>query len=164
MKEIRTQLANFDINAFLARTVQFLGHQVSPKVDPTYGIVWVQSVGDVPVFGPESGWDVLAALVKEEKIIFFPFAHADADGTFTCADGNTYASLSDYQDSADQMIIGLEDSLGFLVQVKGGYVIINSAIHAGGACTGPSPSVALYPNCGVLEKPMEKFIQGFIKD
>lgn len=60
------------------------------------------------------------------------------------------------------MTIGMEDSVGFLVQVKDGTVIINSAIHAGGACTGPAPQVDLYSDCGVLEEPMEEFIRGFV--
>jgi hypothetical protein len=164
MKEIRRLLPCFDINAFLARTIEFLKGQLSPGLDPTYGIVWVQSLGDVPVFGLESGWDVLSALNEEEKTVFFPFAYADADGTVTCADGNTFRRASDKEESEDETLIGLEDSMGYLVQVKGGTVIINSAIHTGGGCTGPAPRVDLCTVCGVLDGPMEKFIRGFIRE
>jgi|GEM_PF-514550 len=163
MKEIQISLEEFDLEALLETTVQFLKEQVSPEVDPTYGIVWVQSNDDVPVFGPESGWDVPSGLKKEGKIVFFPFARADADGTFTCADGNTYGAAPDDEESDDYMLIGMEDSIGFLVQVKDGTVIINSAIHAGGACPGPPPSIDLSPDCGVLEKPMEKFIKDLVR-
>lgn len=65
MKEIRISLEQFDLETLLDTTVHFLKEQVSPEVDPTYGIVWIQTVGDVPVFGPESGWDVLSGLNKE---------------------------------------------------------------------------------------------------
>ena len=164
MKEIRISLEYFYLETLLERTVHFLEEQVSTEVDPTYGIVWVQSLGNVPVFGPEDGWDVFSAVTQEGKKVFFPFAHADADGTFTCADGNTHGPAPDDEDSEDEMFIGIEDSVGFLVQVKDGYVIINSATHAGGACPGPAPSVDLYPDCGLMDEPMEKFIRGFIKD
>jgi len=162
MKEFRIPLDSFDLEALLERTVNFLKEQVSSAMDPTWGIIWVQSPGDAPVFGPESGWNVVLALKEEGKKVFFPFAFADADGTLTCADGNTYPPESDDEDSEEETLIGLEDSIGFLVQIKEGEVIINSAVHAGGACTGPAPGVDLYPDCGVLEEPMEKFMRGFI--
>lgn len=164
MKEIRIPLEHFELEALLARTVEFLRECMSPEVDPTYGIIWVQSIGDVPVFGPESGWNVLHGLRQEGKMVFFPFAFKDDDGTLTCADGNTYRQASTDEDTEDGMLIGLEDSIGNLVQVKQGTIIFNSAIHAGGGCTGPAPSIDLRPDCGVLDKPMEKFIRGFIKD
>jgi len=165
MKEIRIQLECFASEGFLARTLEFLRGQVSPELDPSFGMVWVHSIGDVPVFGRKSGWDVLSALKEEGKLVFFPFAHADADGTLTCADGNTYGPASDNEASgeSEETLIGLEDSIGFLVQIKEEAVIINSAIHAGGGCTGPAPRVDLYPDCGLLEKPMEKFIRSFVK-
>jgi hypothetical protein len=164
MKEIRLPLEKFDLKALLKRTTRFLKDQVSPEVDPTYPIVWIQSLEDVPVFGPESGWDVLSALADEGKRVFFPFAFTDVDGTLTCADGNTYGPAPDDEDSVDEVIIGIEDSVGFLVQVSEGYVTLNSAVHGGGGCTGPAPGVDLYPNCGVLEEPMNDFIGVFLKD
>lgn len=163
MKEIRLSIECFDIEAFFNKTIEFLKSQVSLEVHPTYAVVWVQSVGDVPVFGPESGRDVLAGLKKEGKMVFFPFAHSDVDGTLTCADGNTYRPASKDGDNEEAMLIGLEDSIGYLVQIKDGDFIANSAIHAGGGCTGPPPSVDLHPDCGVLEEPMDRFIRGFVK-
>lgn len=163
MKEIRIPLEQFDLDAFLARSVEFLGGQASTEVDPTYLMVRVESPGDVPVFGPEDGWDVLSALKLESKMVFFPFAFADADGTLTCADGNTYGPVSDDKDPEDELFIGIEDSVGFLVQAEDNEVIINSAIHAGGACPGPLPSVDLCGDCQVLEGPMMRFIEGFVQ-
>jgi len=163
MKEIRIRLECYDLEALLERTVHFLKEQVSSEVGTTYEIVWVQSLGDVPIFGPEIGWDVVSALKKKRRKVFFPFAYADADGTFTCADGHTYKQASDDEYSDDEMFIGMEDSLGYLVQITGRSVIINSAIHAGGGCCGPAARVDVYPNCGVLEQPMEKFIRRFIR-
>jgi len=164
MREIRIPLDEFDLGVFLDRAVEFLGGQVPPEVDPTYAMVCVEHPGDVPIFGPEDGWDVLSALKRQGKMVFFPFAHADTDGTLTCADGNTYGPASGSEEYEEEALIGLEDAVGYLVQVKGGAVIMNSAIHAGGGCTGPTPSVDLYPDCGVLEQPMEKFVRSFIDD
>ncbi len=108
--------------------------------------------------------DVLKALREEGKKVFFPFAYADVDGTLNCADGNTYRPASGHQDSPEELFVGLEDSVGYLVQVQDGTVTIDSAIHAGGGCPGPAPRVDLYPDCGVLDGPMENFIRGFIRD
>jgi hypothetical protein len=62
MKEIRIPLEEFDLEDFLDRTVDFVREWISSEVNPTYAMVWVQNLGDVPVFGPESGSDVLSAL------------------------------------------------------------------------------------------------------
>ena len=115
------------------------------------------------MFGPESGWDVLTALKDEGKMVFFPFAFTDGETALTCADGNEYLldNVIEYYD--EKTFFGIEDSLGYLVQITDGKVIVNSAIHAEGGCTAPPSSVDLYPNCWVLEESMEVFIRSFIK-
>lgn len=163
MKEIRIPLEEFALEAFLDRTVEFLSERMSSEVDPTFAIVWVQSLGDVPIFALESGWDVLKALREEGKKVFFPFAYTDVDGTLTCADGNTYGPAPDDEGSARELLIGLEDTVGYLVQVQDGAVNIYSAIHTGGGCPGPAPRVGLRSSCGILDGPMDKFIRGFIR-
>ena len=163
MKEMRIPLERIDIDALFNKTIDFSREQVSSRVDPTYVMVWIESPGDVPVFGPESAWDALSGLKKEGKTVFFPFAYADKNGTLTSANENSYEPTSDDEDSEWGMLIGMDNRVGFLVQVKDGEVIINSAIHASGACPSPAPRVDLYPDCGVLEEPMEKFVRGFIK-
>jgi hypothetical protein len=115
------------------------------------------------VFGPESGWDVLAALKNDGKMVFFPFTHADEDGLLVCTDGNSYKATDDEEDSEHGIRIGLEDSLGFLIKIEGGRVVVNSAIHAGGVCPGPLASVDLCGDCGALEEPMTKFVERFVR-
>ncbi len=161
MKEIRITLEQFDAKAFLDRIVEFLRISMSSEAHPTYGIFALHNLGDVPVYGPESGWDVLSAF-GEGKLVFLPFAFMDAHGTLACADGNIYETVSDTEGPEIEMLIGLEDCIGFLVQVINGVAIINSAIHSGGACPGPLPSVDLCSGCRSLDEPMANFIQGFI--
>ena len=60
------------------------------------------------------------------------------------------------------MFIGLEDSIGYLVQIKDGTVIVNSAICTDEGSLGSAPRIDLYPNSGFLEKSMESFIRGFV--
>jgi hypothetical protein len=164
MKEMRIPHESFDAEAFLARAIEFLGKQVSPEVDPTYAIVRVENSENMPVFGPGSEWGVLSALRQEGKIVFFPFAYPDTDGTLICADGNTCGPAFGEDGSTEQLLVGLEDSVGYLVRVQHATLIINSAIHAGGGCSGPAPRVDLYPDCGVLDGPMENFIRSFIEE
>jgi hypothetical protein len=62
MKEIQIPLEEFDVEDFLDCTVDFIRDWMSSEVNPTYAMVWVQNLGDVPAFGPESDWDVLSVL------------------------------------------------------------------------------------------------------
>lgn len=162
MKEIRMPVEWFNLQGLLEQTVQFLKEQVSPGVDPTFGIVWVQNPGEVPIFGPEEGWDVLAA-IQEGKHVFFPFAHYYDDGILTCADGENYDLEIDKESDEHQFYIGMEDAAGYIIRVQDGYVTVNPAIDAGGACTAPPPSVELCDDLGPLEVPMTKYIAQFIK-
>ncbi len=152
MKEIRIPLGQFDLEGFLTSTIEFLSEWFPSEVDPNYGIVWVQDIGDVPVFGAESGWDVLCALKEERKTVFFPFAYSDDDGTLICADWITYLRPLTEENYDGRILVGWEDLIGFVVQITDGTVIINSAIYAGGACPGPEQRVDFYPNHGLLEE------------
>ena len=84
MKEIRISTRCFDIEAFLNKTIEFLKDEVSPEVHPTYALVWVQGLGEVPVFGPETGWDVIPGLEEEGKMVFFPFVSIDGKKRLVC--------------------------------------------------------------------------------
>jgi hypothetical protein len=84
--------------------------------------------------------------------VFFPFAYARDGVRLACADRITYLLPTIDKEFWDKMFIGLEDGIGYLVQIKDGTLIINSARHARGGFLGPATWVDLYPNCGFPEK------------
>ena len=55
MKEIRIPLEQFDLEGFLDRTVEFLREWWSTEVDPTYGIISVQGLGEISSLVPKPG-------------------------------------------------------------------------------------------------------------
>ena len=115
---------------------------------------------------PTKGWDAMAALQKGENELFFPFAGADDERTY-CADGTTvkHESENDAESGEDEdnFFLGMTDAGGFIVQIQDNHIIINSAVHFSGMCPGPMPSVDLHPDCGFLDEPMTRFIEGFIR-
>jgi hypothetical protein len=159
MKEIRIALEAFDLEAFLERTLEFLREWIAPEADPIHLIARVQSMGEAPVFGPASGWSVISGLTEGE-MVFFPFAYTDGDRLY-CADRIELLLFSIDIKYGHEMFIGLEDSIGYLVQIKDRTVLVNSAICTDEGSLGSAPRIDLYPNSGFLEKSMESFIRGF---
>jgi hypothetical protein len=162
MKEIRLPLNFFDLEGLLKQTIDFLKEQVSPEADPSFAMVWVENPGDVPTFGPQAGYDVLAA-IQGGKHVFFPFAVYYDDLIVTCADGENYALELDEESDESECFIDMKDAVGYLIQVQDDYVIIDPAIHAGGGSIAPPPSVDLCEDLGPLKKPMAEYIAQFIK-
>jgi hypothetical protein len=162
MKEISIPLEYFNMDPFVDKTIDFIKSRIYPGTNPICEIVCVEQPGDVPISDLKTEWEVRASLNEGMRSFFFTFAYADEDGLLVCADGKSYRSGDDDEDSEDGILIGMEDSLGYLVKVENGLVIINTAIHAGGAFPGPLSSVELVKDCYVLEAPMAKFIGTFV--
>ena len=159
MKEIRTLLDQFALEDFVDRTADFIRKSMFEEEGPIYGLAYADRVGSVPVyvFGPDDGWQVPHVLKEEKAIVFFPFACTMDDQTLLCAGRFRYLT-----DQEDEIPIGCEDVIGYLVQVNDGTVIINSAIHAGGFAPLPLPGIDFFPDCRILDEPMRKFVRGFI--
>jgi len=87
------------------------------------------------------------------------------EGSFDCADGNSYTDRSGDDESAededDDCLCG-DDIIGYLICVNDGSICIRAAICALAVCL-PPPTVDLITDCGVFEQPMTEFIQGFVK-
>ncbi len=157
MKENLISIRRFDIETFFDKMVDFVWNHGSQKEHSLRDFVWVESIGDVPIFCDGPSWDVLGGLYEEGKMVFFPFAYIDDLGIITCADGNIYHPLS-----LGQMFMGLGDSVGYLMQVKGSNLVVKTAIHRGGGCAGTTSQVDLCPESTLLSESMYKFICCFI--
>jgi hypothetical protein len=174
MKEICIPLERFDLDGFIYGTLNFLQTQVSG--DPTSCITWVEAPGRCPNDEGNRGWDFRSKLLTKPVYLFFPFAIPDLEGSFDCADDQSYMDPWDDQNrsvgSEAEQEYEDEDSdegpffgdalVGYLIQVNEEMIHIASAICAMCGCC-PPPTVDLLPNGGFLEIPLVTFINRFIK-
>ena len=162
MEEIRMPVEEFNLGLFVDHTADFMRKFWPAEEEPGYGVVYASKIGDVLVFvfGPDAGADALCALREDGQIGFFPFAYTDGVRLY-CADRIEYLLFMIDMKYQDEMFIGPEDSFGFLVQIKDGAVIMNSAIQTYRDSSGYKSEIDHYPNTEFLEKAMESFILGF---
>ena len=164
MKDINVPLENFDLDGFINKTMDFLKAQASEDLDPSGSIYWVESPGRCPHDEGEKGWDFRSKLLEGKVFLFFPFGFSDLEGSFDCADGNSYTDRSGEAESAededDDCLCG-DDIIGYLARVNDGSISIQFAICALAVCL-PPPTVDLLTDCRVLEQPITQFIQGFV--
>lgn len=157
MKQKQVAFADFDLKSFINTTLIWLKTQVSDEVDPSYAIVKISASGDSPEFGPESGRSNFQEELENGQLLFFPFSSSNIGEPVECIDGKSREI--DYESDFG---MGDSDCVGFLIGLKKGILYINSAIHAGGCCPGPGPSVDII-DCDIFDNGMEKFINKFIR-
>jgi hypothetical protein len=159
MEEKSITIDNFKLPQFIGSILEFLKTQVSKDFHPSWAIVSVSGPGEVPEYGPEDGnRDIESELINENKILFFPFSSSNVGEPIPCADRKSYMI-----DEDSEFSLGYTDCAGYLFKYKGGSLIINSAVHAGGACIAPPPSVDIVEDCDVFELPMIEFLNKYIK-
>ncbi|MFH1114174.1 MAG: hypothetical protein V1792_09660 [Pseudomonadota bacterium] len=170
MNAIRVPLEKFDLDGFINKTLKFLDY----KADyPTLAITWVEAPGRYPNDETDENWDFRSKLLCEPVYLFFPFALPDMEGSFDCADGQSYrVTAKDYygEDEEwddeegyddDDEEFSIEDIIGYLIRFIDGVFDINLAICplSGGF---PPPTVDLLDEKHFLEKKLIDFISGFV--
>jgi hypothetical protein len=175
MKEIRIPLEKFDLDGFINETLRFLDSKVNY---PTLAITWVEAPGHCPNDETDENWDFRAKLLREPVFLFFPFAIPDLEGSFDCADDQSYMDPwhdetrpcggegepedEDEDDKTDDSPFFGETLVGFLIRVEEGTISLTSAVCAMCGCC-PPPTVDLLPDGGFLEKPLVDFVSLFMK-
>lgn len=170
MKEIRIPLKKFDLDGFISATLKFLDRKVD---HPSLAITWVEAPDGCPNYETDENWDFRSKLLNEPVYLFFPFALPDLEGSFNCADGQSYMHPSDAlqdfnvgeeefkdQDETDESPFGAS-IIGYLIQVEDGTISLTSAVCAMCGCL-PPPTVDLLPDGYFLEQPLVNFIKGFV--
>ena len=99
MKEIRIPSAKFDLDGFISETLRFLDGKANY---PTLAITWVEAPGRYPNDETDESWDFKAKLLTEAVYLFFPFALPDMEGSFDCADGQSYKDPWDAMQGLDE--------------------------------------------------------------
>ncbi|HQM51480.1 MAG TPA: hypothetical protein PLJ71_22610 [Candidatus Hydrogenedentes bacterium] len=157
MKQRQVAFDDFDMEGFTKAVLDFVGREMSQDVHPSYAIVKVAAPGGVPEFGPEEGRSHFLEELQSGHLLFFPFSSGNVGEPVLCADGQS----RELEDDSD-FVLGDVDCVGFLLQLRERDLYIDSAVHAGGACPGPVPSVDV-ENCGVFDAGMEAFLNRFIR-
>lgn len=156
MRTMEIEKAKLHFDEFTREILAFLKTQVSEEVHPSFAIVKVDEPGHVPQYGPEEGHSNFLEELEAGWQVFFPFSSSNVGEPIECADGKARAI-----DDESDIGLGEVDCVGFLVKIENGSFVINSAIHAGGSCTFPPPSVDI-SDCNVFDVPMEAFLGSFI--
>jgi hypothetical protein len=160
----------FDVEGFITETMRYLDERVNY---PTLAITWVEAPGSCPNDETDENWDFRSKLLREGVYLFFPFAITDMEGSFDCADGQSYRHASfgieevdegeeesEYEDEIDESPFG-DDVIGYLIKVEDETITLNSSICAICGCC-PPPTVDLLPDGDFLEEPLVGFIKRFI--
>ena len=162
MEQLSIPINDFNLTGFIDEILNFNKAVISDEFDASYIIAEVPKIGGVPKYRAGSkDYNFKSKLVDEGKRLFFPFSATNVGEEIPCADGETYEI--DDEDESD-LCFGEADCIGYLVEIKDGKVIINTAVNYGGACVAPPSSVELQKDCDVFEEPMRKFLGKFIKN
>jgi hypothetical protein len=147
----------FDFDGFSRKILTFNKSVMSKRVHSPFAVVTVDKPGGTPEWGPEKGRMTFLDDLQHGKLLFFPFTDTNVGDPIPCADGKKRSI-----DEGSDFAMGDVDCVGFLVGLSKSNYTIDAAIHAGGACPGPAPSVDVR-NCGVFDEPMDAFIRRFIR-
>ena len=161
MEQLNVPLKEFNLTRFINKIIDFNKTVISNEFDASYIIAEVPKVGGVPKYKTGSkDYNFKSKLIEEGKRLFFPFSATNVGEEIPCADGKTY-EIDDEGES--DLCFGEADCIGYLVEIKDGKVIINTAVNYGGACVAPPASVEIQKECDIFEEPMRKFLGRFIR-
>ena len=167
MKENRIPLENFDLEGFVGKIESYLKVRIWSDLNPFLVMEAMDEINGQPYSAFENAIDLIESLKGGQQLVFFPFADYDEDGTI-CADGKLYKEgreqeIEDGEVIEETFFVGMEESLGFLVQLEGGDLVFRPAMYICGACIAPPPRVDLVDDCDFLEQPMTRFLEEFVK-
>jgi hypothetical protein len=169
--DISVPLDKFDFDGMVKKTLTFAKDNLA---SPYFAIPWTVGHKGAPHYGKdgeeetdfddipeEADRDFYNELTGEGKSLFFTFTASNVGEPVECADGKAYGN--DNGDNEDEELgIGEGDCYGFLLRYDNGMLTVFSASSFGGECM-RGPEIETVEDCGIFEKPMEKFIKKYIK-
>ncbi len=129
MEEFKNPLKHYDLLRFIGELFELRSNDISASI-----IVCFSEEGALDELGVEEiNLDLVKNLLLQGRILFLPFSDINVGEPIPCADGKRY-SLSAPDDLDDEVAISAElvESVGFLVRVEEGEVIICGAVFSGG--------------------------------
>jgi hypothetical protein len=120
-------------------------------------VAYIDDSNDVPEHMGFMEKGEIFELLNDNKLVFIFFSESNIGEPVACADGRSY----EIDDELD-FCMGEDECVGFLFQKDGDDLIIHSAMHTGGACVWPPPTVFIEPDCSIFDQPMEAYLQRYI--
>jgi hypothetical protein len=154
MKTIKCRFGDFDFDRFAREMLRFYRKIGARGTHPSAYVTRVEKPGGAPESVPAKGRDTFKEELESGLWLFFPFCEPNAGAPVRCADGRPRKV-----DGDKEFCLGDTDTAGYLLGLKNGRLTIHSAVQSL-SCLPPA-SVDIVRNCGVLDKPMTKFIQSF---
>ncbi len=143
----------------LKQTVEFLQERVASEIPPTMMMFILHERRNLPGRGPKSVREVRSVLKEKGRRIFFPFAYSNDRRVLECADGKKYE-----QESCDEGIsLYMEDSIGFLVQISDGHVMVRAAMINEEERLVPIPFAELSEDLAGLHEAIGNYIGKFLR-
>lgn len=159
MKEFKISLNQYDLTRFIGEIYEFMDrNDISPSMVACF------SEEDEPAEVGKIDRDSVGELLLQGKIIFLPFSDINTGEPIPCADGKQY-SIALPNDLDEEVAISADpvESVGFLVQVESGEVIICGAVFSGGEYY-PIEGAEMDEDLKEFSQPMTLFGERFKKD
>lgn len=161
MREFRIPLNRYDLSRFIGEIFEFMHkNDISPSMVACF------SEDGIPaeLKAAEISRGSVEELLLQDRILFLPFSDINIGEPIPCADGKSY-SLSTSNDLDEEVLISANpvESVGFLVQVEEGEVIICGAVFRGGEYN-PIEGVELDEDLKEFSRPMALFVERFKVD
>lgn len=161
MKEFRVPLNQYDLSRFIGEIFEFMHkNDISPSMVVCFSEEGIPAELKAAEISPDS----VGELLLQERILFLPFSDINIGEPIPCADGKSY-SLSASNDLADEVLISANpvESVGFLVRVEAGEVIICGAVFRGGEYY-PIEGAEMDEDLKEFSRPMALFVERYMKD
>ena len=154
MEKIIIPFEKFKFKTFIEKMLEF----AEEITDIIYAVPWVMESGDMPEYDEDKmERNYLTELRQEKKCLYLAFSNTNTQEPINCADGKEYELEENYN-----FCLGEADTVGYLLKFENGYLIINSAVNAAGACIAPPPSIDIEQKCYAFDSPLQEFIKEFI--
>lgn len=155
MKTLKTTVQQFDLKQYLDDAKEF----TTWHLDPDYKITWVEELGGTPESGPI---EVALEKLEEGKFVFVPFSSNNVGKGIKLADGG-FLKPSKNEKEDWGFYVSDVDSIGYVIQLAGDDLIIQTALNAGSTNSAPPPSIRAMEEVGVLDRQMENYIRKYLK-
>ena len=160
MIEIKVPSNKYNLMGFIGEVFNFM-HQNDISFST---IAYFSEEGAAARLEGEITRDSVRELLLQDRILFLPFSDINIGEPIPCADGKQY-SLSEPSDLDEEVAISAElvETVGFLIRVERGEVIICGAVLSGGEYY-PVEGAERDEELKEFSQPMALFVERFKVD
>lgn len=161
MGELTISLSRFDLKGFIGEIFDFLKqHEIIPGMAVCFTEDGDVTGSEIKQFREDSIEDLLF----QGKTVFLPFSDINVGEPIPCADGGQYA-ICDPGNLDEEVAVssGGIESVGFLIRVGHGMVVVCPAVFKGGDYE-VVESMELEEDLKEFREPMDRFVNKFVEN